>query len=110
MRRYLKKGARRDQGPQDSQRVEDTVRGMLAEIRGQGDAAIRRYAAELDGWSQDVRVGRDQIDKVAARLPETFKEDFTVFLSQALDSGDWAIWIAEEADQVLANMYLQMIH
>lgn len=78
MRRYLKKGARRDQGPQDSQRVEDTVRGMLAEIRGQGDAAIRRYAAELDGWSQDVRVGRDQIDKVAARLPETFKEDFEV--------------------------------
>jgi sulfopropanediol 3-dehydrogenase len=93
MRRYLKQGARRDQGAQDNQRVEDTVRGMLAEIRDQGDAAIRRYAADLDGWTREIRVERGAIEAVAARLPETFKEDFAVckrqvqeFAQRQLDS------------------------
>ena len=78
MRRYLKRGARRDQEQQDNKRVEDTVRAMLAEIREGGDAAIRRYAEELDDWTRDFRVTREEIEAVAARLPETFKEDFAV--------------------------------
>lgn len=78
MRRYLKKAARRGENSRDSDRVEDTVRRMLGTIREEGDAAIARYADELDGWTREFRVGRDDIEAVAARLPETFKEDFAV--------------------------------
>ena len=78
MRRYLKKGARSDQGSRDGRRVEDVVRRMLAEIRGEGDIAVGRYAAEFDGWTREFRVNRRDIETVAARLPETFKEDFAV--------------------------------
>ena len=78
MRRYLKKSTQRDQPVPDSERVEDVVRGMLAAIRDEGDAAVRRYAAELDGWTRPFRVEREDIEAVSARLPETFKEDFAV--------------------------------
>lgn len=78
MRRYLKKGARRDRVSRDSAQAEEVVRGMLAAIRDGGDGAVARYAAELDGWTRPFRVERDEIEAVAARLPETFKEDFAV--------------------------------
>ena len=78
MRRYLKKAARPSKSSRDSDRVEETVRRMLDAIRQEGDVAIARYAAELDGWTREFRVGRDDIEAAAARLPETFKEDFAV--------------------------------
>lgn len=78
MRRYLKKAARPGESSRDSDRVEDTVRRMLDAIREEGDVAIARYADELDGWTREFRVGRDDIAAVAAGLPETFKEDFAV--------------------------------
>ena len=78
VRRYLKKAARRSENARDSDQVEDTVRRMLCTIREEGDVAIARYADEFDSWARECRVGRDDIEAVAARLPETFKEDFAV--------------------------------
>ena len=85
MRRYIKKGTKREEQAQGRERVEETVRGMLAEIRSKGDDAVRAYAAELDNWAKPFRVGRDQIEQVASRLPETFKEDFDVCKRQVQD-------------------------
>ena len=67
------------------QAVEATVRDMLARIRQERDAAVRHYAASLDKWEGAFRVSKDAIRDVAARLPETFKEDFAVCLRNVRD-------------------------
>jgi sulfopropanediol 3-dehydrogenase len=80
MRRYIKQAAGVTKA--DRQQVEDTVRAMIAEIRGGGDAAIRRFARKLDRWESDeFRVPDDRVRAVVSRLPETFKEDFAVCLA-----------------------------
>jgi sulfopropanediol 3-dehydrogenase len=75
MRRYLKKASAKDRS--DAAALEADVRQMLADIRQNRDDAIRRYAQKLDRWtSPEFRVSADDIRQAAARLPETFKEDF----------------------------------
>jgi sulfopropanediol 3-dehydrogenase len=72
--------------PRDLAQVEDTVRVMLAEIRTNGDDAVRRYARELDNWEQpEFRVSDDRIAAVARSMPETFKEDFDYCKRQVAD-------------------------
>ncbi|MHA1600817.1 MAG: histidinol dehydrogenase [Alphaproteobacteria bacterium] len=73
--------------------VEETVRGMIADIADRRDAAVRDYAETLDSWTSEFRVSPDQIKKVGSRLSETFKEDFAVchrqvkeFAKRQLDS------------------------
>jgi len=65
--------------------VEETVRDMIADIAERRDAGVRGYAETLDGWTEEFRVSRDQIAKVGARLPGTFKEDFAVCRRQVQD-------------------------
>ena len=75
MRHFLKKAAVKER--KDNAAVENTVREMLADIADNRDAAVRRYAEKLDRWTKpDFRVPADEIRRVTARLPETFKEDF----------------------------------
>lgn len=81
---YLKRAepvAKADRG-----RVEATVREMLARIEAERDLAIRHYAKVLDKWeSGEFRVIPDVIRDVVARLPETFKDDFSVCLRNVTD-------------------------
>ncbi len=75
MRHFLKKAALKER--KDNAAVENTVREMLADIADNRDDAVRRYAEKLDRWTKpDFRVPADEIRRVTARLPETFKEDF----------------------------------
>lgn len=75
MTSYLKRAEPRQ--PQDTTRVEEIVRDIITAVREQGDDAVRRYARDLDKWTEsDFRVGPDQIRKAASALPETFKQDF----------------------------------
>jgi sulfopropanediol 3-dehydrogenase len=75
MRQYLKRAA--PKAHKDTAAIENTVRQMLADIAENRDEAIQRYAESLDGWTNSqFRVPADEIRRVAARLPETFKEDF----------------------------------
>lgn len=76
MRTYIKQAAAGS--PQKRQGVEDKVRAMIADIAERRDAAVREFAAELDGWRAEFRVSQDQIGRVTARLSETFKDDFEV--------------------------------
>ena len=84
MRRYLKTGPK-TKDTESLLRIEETVRSMLTRIRSERDEAIIAFAEELDGWSRDFKITRGQIDAVAARLPETFKEDFAVCQRQVQD-------------------------
>jgi sulfopropanediol 3-dehydrogenase len=89
---YLKRAAAAT--PQRSAEVETTVRAMLTDIAENRDAAVKRYARQLDGWEKDeFRVSDDEIRRVERQLPETFKEDFaychrqiTGFARRQLDS------------------------
>ncbi|MBX6322207.1 MAG: histidinol dehydrogenase [Rhodospirillaceae bacterium] len=84
MRSYVKKA--QPKGRRDGSAVEETVRRMLAEIVAERDAAVRRYARQLDRWeAEDLRVPADRIRAVAARLPETFKEDFAFCRRQVME-------------------------
>jgi sulfopropanediol 3-dehydrogenase len=81
MRTYLKRAIPTE--PADRGRIEETVRRMLAEIDTGRDAAVRRYARELDKWdTAEMRVTPDAIAKVSREMPETFKEDFAYCLRQ----------------------------
>jgi sulfopropanediol 3-dehydrogenase len=75
VRRYLKKAP--PKARIDRTKLEETVRNMLDDIAENGDAAVRRYAAKLDRWTdEEFRVSDDKIRRVVREMPETFKEDF----------------------------------
>jgi sulfopropanediol 3-dehydrogenase len=83
MKSYVKKAP--PPAPQDRTRLEETVRKMLADIAANRDAAVKRYARELDKWESDsFRVSDDAIGKVARELPESFKADFEYSLKQVV--------------------------
>lgn len=81
MKTYIKKAT--PPAPQDRTRLEETVRKMLAEIAEGRDAAVKRFARDLDKWeSGEFRVSMDRIRKVEKELPETFKEDLKYSIRQ----------------------------
>lgn len=83
MKTYLKQAP--PPAPQDRTRLEETVRRMLADIEANRDAAVKRYARELDRWESGAfRVPADEIRKVARDLPESFKADFEYSLAQVV--------------------------
>ncbi|MGE0341108.1 MAG: histidinol dehydrogenase [Xanthobacteraceae bacterium] len=84
MVRYLKQAA--PQSRQDNRDLIDRVREMIADIEQNGDDAVRRYAAKLDGWSNpEFRVSQDEIAQARKSLSETFKEDFAFCKKQVTD-------------------------
>lgn len=84
MAEHLKKAV--PKAPQDRRKLQDTVRTMLDRIATERDAAIRHYARELDKWERDdFRVTEDEIRKVSAKLPETFKQDFEYCRKQVME-------------------------
>ncbi len=84
MVRYLKQAA--PQSRQDNRDLIDRVREMIADIEQNGDDAVRRYAAKLDGWNNpEFRVSQDEIAAARKSLSETFKEDFAFCKKQVTD-------------------------
>lgn len=84
MAEYLKQA--KPKAPQDRRKLEETVRGMLDRIAAERDGAVRHYARELDRWERpDFRVTPDEIRAVAAKLPETFKQDFEYCRRQVME-------------------------
>jgi sulfopropanediol 3-dehydrogenase len=83
MAAYLKKVPPKP--PQDASNVEQTVRRMLDDIGANRDAAVRKYARDLDKWEgESFRVTPDEIRAVSARLPESFKQDFEYCRKQVM--------------------------
>jgi sulfopropanediol 3-dehydrogenase len=72
---YLKKAKPRSQ--QADRAVVERVRAMLEDIETNRDAAVRRYARELDRWeSPEFRVSAAEIDAARKAMSATFKDDF----------------------------------
>jgi sulfopropanediol 3-dehydrogenase len=59
-------------------RVVETVAAVLADIRSDGDDAVRKYSQQFDRWSPEAfRLDDDQIARIVADLPTTVIEDLT---------------------------------
>lgn len=81
MRTWLKQAA--PPAAADRARVQDTVRGIIADIEANGDAAVAKYARQFDKWEKaEFRESPDRIRAVERALPETFKDDFAYALKQ----------------------------
>ena len=67
---YLKRPASVDKTIASPQEVAATVRDVIADVRANGDAAVRLYSEKFDGWSpESFRLSQDQIDAIVATLP-----------------------------------------
>lgn len=51
------------------------VEGMLANIRKNGEKAVRDYAKELDGWTQDFALSDEKKARLIAQVSDQAKED-----------------------------------
>ena len=65
-----------DEQPQQvTEEVKRTVEEMLRRIERDGVEAVREYSRRLDGWDPpSFRVGEEEIESAAARLPTELKE------------------------------------
>jgi sulfopropanediol 3-dehydrogenase len=70
---YLKKATRAHDG--DAPDVRAAVEAMLDRIKAGGDDQVRAFARELDGWTGDIIVPRDQIAAAARAVPDKLKDD-----------------------------------
>jgi sulfopropanediol 3-dehydrogenase len=75
MPRYLKQAvAARTRGAQDAVRA--TVAGVIASVRDRGDAAVREFSEQFDGWSPATfRLEPDAIGKIVASQPQQVIDD-----------------------------------
>ena len=56
--------------------IVETVADVIADIRANGDAAVRRWSQKFDNWSpESYRLGPDQIASVVSSVPETVLDD-----------------------------------
>ena len=55
---------------------------MLAAIRAEGEAAVRRFAKELDGWSGDILMTPAQIDAAVREVPAGIRADIDFAVKQ----------------------------
>jgi histidinol dehydrogenase len=75
MVKYLKKAE--PASAQDDRALSERVRAMLDDIARNRDAAVRRYAKDLDKWDRaEFRVSDAEIDAARRAVSQTFKDDF----------------------------------
>jgi sulfopropanediol 3-dehydrogenase len=80
---YLKKAAKTPET--ETATAQAVVNDMLAEIGARGEEAVRAYAAKLDGWTGDIVLSRDEIDRRAAEVPAQVKNDIDFAIRQVSD-------------------------
>jgi len=70
---YIKKA---EAAIEESDRViRDRVEAMIADIRTDGEAAVARYAKDLDGWSGDFVLSDEKKERLIAEVSEREKDD-----------------------------------
>lgn len=70
---YLKKASKTPET--ETAAAQEVVRGMLAAIEKDGEAAVRGYAQQLDKWTGPIIVPREEMERRAAELPAQLKAD-----------------------------------
>ncbi|MEY4712828.1 MAG: Sulfopropanediol 3-dehydrogenase [Pseudomonadota bacterium] len=77
---YLKKAEKTPET--DTATAQAVVTRMLADIQRDGEAAVRRYAKELDGWEGDLIVTPAQLKANAAAVPKAVRQDIDFAIEQ----------------------------
>lgn len=70
---YLKKATHTSSTGEDDTR--EIVGRMLTEIENGGEDKCAEYARELDGYSGEIVLSQESIEKASASLPQTTKDD-----------------------------------
>ena len=70
---YLKKATKTPET--ESGHARKVAGDMLADIEARGEAAVREYAARLDGWTGDILVTPDEIERRTRDIPASVKRD-----------------------------------
>ncbi|PCE16101.1 histidinol dehydrogenase [Microbacterium sp. SZ1] len=80
---YLKSAPTKTFADTAQQDVAERVRGIIGDIRENGDDAVRRYAEQFDKWSpESYRLSDAQIDEIIATLPDQVIQDIEFVQSQ----------------------------
>lgn len=75
MTRYLKQAQAVSANSQSSQ-VPSIVGGVIADIRANGDPAVRKYSEKFDKWSPtSFLLSQQQIDEALANVSDQTKDD-----------------------------------
>lgn len=80
---YLKKASKTPES--ETATAQKVVIPMLAEIDQRGEAAVRTYAKELDGWDGEIVMTRAEIDRQSATVPDAVKRDIDFAIRQVSD-------------------------
>ncbi len=68
---YIKKGKTVEQKAEADAKVQEVVRGILADIRERKDAAVRELSQKFDAWNpEDFKLSAEQIREIVESLPE----------------------------------------
>lgn len=70
---YLKKAPKTAES--ETGEARRVVAEMLGSIEAHGEAAVREYARQLDGWSGDIILSAEGIEKRTRQVPEQTKQD-----------------------------------
>jgi sulfopropanediol 3-dehydrogenase len=74
VREYLKRAAPKEAG--DRRAIEETVRGILEDVRRRGEEAVREYSRRFDGWNPPhFRVTEEEIERARRSLPAELLQD-----------------------------------
>ena len=69
--RYIKRGKTVEQKADADAKVQEVVRGILADIFERKDAAVRELSQQFDNWNpDDFKLSPRQIEQVVSSLPE----------------------------------------
>ncbi|ABG96343.1 histidinol dehydrogenase [Rhodococcus jostii RHA1] len=66
--------------------VVDTVAAVIADVRANGDEAVRKYSEKFDGWSpESFRLSEDRVAEIVKSVPETVLDDLRFAQRQIRD-------------------------
>ncbi|SDD11944.1 histidinol dehydrogenase [Auraticoccus monumenti] len=76
MPQYLKTGRSKSFLDTAQDEVSQRVRAIIADVRSEGDAAVRRYSETFDRWSpESFRLSPEQVAEIVATLPQQVIDD-----------------------------------
>ncbi|NGO06907.1 histidinol dehydrogenase [Streptomyces sp. HC44] len=82
----LKRPAGQADAPTGDSQVAQTVAQVIADVRAEGDEAVRRHSSTFDDWQPDsFRLSTAQIEAIVASLPGTVLEDIRFVQKQVSD-------------------------
>jgi histidinol dehydrogenase len=74
--RYIKSALPRDPAGPSTSSVPTIVTGIIAEIRTNGDAAVRKYSEKFDKWSpESFKLSDKEIQDIISKVPEQTIKD-----------------------------------